>query len=308
MKVAYVVERDGEREVVVGEGAKLVPGDAEVLVKVHAAGVTPSELSWYPTTHCKDGSPRVKAVPGHEFSGTIVEVGRDAGGFSVDDAVYGMNDWFRDGATAEYCVTSPAMLARKPQRLTHAEAATVPIGALTAWQALFERARLQAGERILVHGGAGAVGAFVIQLAKMHGAEVIATATGVNLEFIESLKADEVVDYRSVRFEDVIAKVDVVFDAVGGDTLERSWRLLNPGGRAVTIAADSEGTSDRRVKDAFFIVETNQEQLENVGLLIDGGTLRPFVGAVVPLSSAPAAYAGTVARRDGRGKVVVGME
>ena len=148
------------------------PRAGELLVQVFAAGVTSKELLWYPTTHNKKDEPRSRAVPGHEFSGVIAAAGEDAAGFDVGQEVYGMNDWFADGAMAEFCITQPSSIARKPSSLTHVEAASVPIGALTAWQGLFDRARLQAGERVLVHGGAGAVGLFAIQLARIHGAHV----------------------------------------------------------------------------------------------------------------------------------------
>ena len=132
------------------------PQRGELLVRVYAAGVTPTELLWYPTTHNKDGEKRSRAIPGHEFSGVIAAVGEETVGFEIGQEVYGMNDWFADGAMAEYCVTQPSSVAHKPPRLTHVEAASVPIGALTAWQGLFDRARLQAGEHVMVHGGAGA--------------------------------------------------------------------------------------------------------------------------------------------------------
>jgi NADPH:quinone reductase-like Zn-dependent oxidoreductase len=157
------------------------PRRGELLVHVYAAGVTPTEVLWYPTTHDKSGEKRSGAVPGHEFSGVIAAVGEDTAGFAISDEVYGMNDWFADGAMAEYCVTQPSSVAHKPPRLTHVEAASVPIGALTAWQGLFDRARLQAGERILVHGGAGAVGIFAIQLARVRGARITATESARNL-------------------------------------------------------------------------------------------------------------------------------
>ena len=132
-----------------------------------------------------------------------------------------MNDWYADGATAEFCITQASSIADKPKRLTHVEAASVPIGALTAWQGLFDRAKLRARERVLVHGGSGAVGLFAVQLARARGAHVIATASTHNLEFVRGLGADEVIDYRKERFEDRVGKVDVVFDTVGGETLER---------------------------------------------------------------------------------------
>src|SRR5262249_787889 len=143
------------------------PADGELLIRVRAAGVTPTELLWYPTTHTKQGGVRTSAVPGHEFSGVIAVLGKGANDFSVGDEVYGMNDWFADGATAEFCLTQPQNIALKPKALTHELAATVPIGALTAWQGLFDRAKLQSGERVLIHGAAGAVGLFAVQLAHL---------------------------------------------------------------------------------------------------------------------------------------------
>src|ERR671936_420474 len=243
------------------------PQRGELLVRVYAAGVTPTELLWYPTTHSKNGERRSRAIPGHEFSGVIAAVGGETVGFEIGQEVYGMNDWFAEGAMAEYCVTQPSSVAHKPPRLTHVEAASVPIGALTAWQGLFDRARLQAGEHVLVHGGAGAIGIFAIQLARFRGAHVVSTASAQNLAFVSGLGAEQVIDYRATRFDEKLSEIDVVFDTVGGETLQRSWSVLKPGGRMITIAAESEATADDRVKQAFFIVEPNHEQLTQIGNL-----------------------------------------
>lgn len=287
------------------EIARPVAGAGELLIEVRDAGVTPSELMWYPTTHTKDGGARTGAIPGHEFAGVVAAVGAGVTGFAVGDEVYGMNDWFSDGATAEYCVAAPAGIAKKPERLSYAEAAAVPIGALTAWQGLVERAKIKAGERVLVHGASGAVGVFVLQIARMRGAHVIATAAARNAEFVKGLGASEVLDYAAGPFEDQVDEVDVVFDGVGGETLKRSWGVLKKGGRMVTVAADSEGTKDQRVKDAFFIVEPNPKQLAEIGGLLDAGKMKAFVDMEIPLASAPAAYARKITRKRGVGKVVV---
>jgi NADPH:quinone reductase-like Zn-dependent oxidoreductase len=282
------------------------PGDDEVLIRVHAAGVTPTEVLWYPTTHTKEGTERKRAVPGHEFSGVIAASGKNVQGFSVGDDVYGMNDWFADGATAEFCITLPQNIARKPVNLSHEEAATVPIAALTAWQGLLDRAKIQAGERVLVHGGAGAVGLHAVQLAHLHGAHVIATASAQNIELLNQLGANEVIDYKVSRFEEEIKDVDVIFDTVGGETFDRSWGLLKPRGQMVTIAADSEGTADQRIKDAFFIVEPNQKQLVEAAKLVDEGRLKTFVKATVPFNQAADAY-GILKNTRGYGKVVISV-
>jgi NADPH:quinone reductase-like Zn-dependent oxidoreductase len=215
-----------------------------------------------------------------------------------------MNDWFADGALAEFCIAPLSSVAAKPRNLSHAEAASVPIGALTAWQGLFDHAKLQSGERVLVHGGAGAVGVFAIQLARLHGAHVIATASAGNLDFVASLGAEKVIDYKKSRFEDSAKDVDVVFDTVGGETLERSWGVLGPRGRLVTIASSAENTIDERVKEAFFIMEPNRKQLTEVAEMLEAGRMRAVVDTVIPLSQAPDAFAGRV-KRSGRGKIVV---
>jgi NADPH:quinone reductase-like Zn-dependent oxidoreductase len=283
------------------------PGDDELLIRVRAAGVTPTELLWYPTTHTKTGEVRTGAVPGHEFSGVIAALSNGTDGFNVGDEIYGMNDWFADGATAEFCLTQPQNIALKPKTLTHELAATVPIGALSAWQGLFERAKMRSGERVLIHGAAGAVGLFAVQLAHLHGAYVIATAAARDTEFVKRLGADEVIDYKTSRFEDQVEHFDIVFDAVGGKTLERSWAVLKPGGRLVTIAADSEAATDQRVKEAFFIVKPDQKQLREVAKRLDAGTLKAFVSAVVRLEEASSAYSRAVRDKRGYGKVVIAV-
>ena len=306
MKAMQVNKADQGRLVLV-ELQKPEAGLGEILVNVHAAGVTPTELLWYPTTHTKSGTARMGTVPGHEFSGVITAIGKDVQGFEVGDEVYGMNDWFADGATAEFCITLPQNIARKPATLSHEAAASVPIGALTSWQGLIDRAKLEPGERVLVHGGAGAVGLYAVQLAHNRGTRVITTVSTQDIDFVKRLGADEAIDYKASRFEKEVRDVDVVFDAVGGDTLERSWGVLKPGGRMITIAADSEGTADQRVKDAFFIVEPNQKQLVEIAKQLDAGHLRAFVKTTVPLNEASAAYSGAVRDKSGYGKIVIAV-
>ena len=166
---------------------------------------------------------------------------------------------------------------------------------------MVDRAGLAAGQRVLIHGAAGGVGTFAVQLARWRGARVTATASAANLDFVRSLGADEVIDYRAERFEDVVRHVDVVFDTVGGETLERSWSVLKPGGRLVTVAASGERTTDERIRAAYFIVEPSRTQLVEIARLIDGGAVRPVVGAVFPLAEARQAYQ----HKPVRGKVVL---
>ena len=178
------------------------PGDGELLIQICAAGVTPTEKLWYTTTHVPDGSPRTNVIPAHEFSGIVAALGTGISGYRRGDLVFGMNDWFADGAIAEFCKTKPASVAAKPSSLSHAEAGSTPIGSLTAWQGLHSHAKLRKGERVLIHGGAGAVGLFAVQFAKLQGAHVIATASAANIDFVKQLGADEVINYRARRFEE----------------------------------------------------------------------------------------------------------
>jgi NADPH:quinone reductase-like Zn-dependent oxidoreductase len=277
------------------------PAEGEILIQVHAAGVINTEMSWGPTWTARTGASRpLPVIPGHEFSGEIIALGPNVTDLRVGDMVYGINDWYRDGAQAEYCVARIADVARKPGRVDHVHAAASPISALTAWQGLFDRARLAPGERVLIHGAAGGVGVFAVQLAQWRGARVIGTASAANHAFVRGLGAHEVIDYRAARFEDVVRDADVVFDAVGGETLDRSWTVLRPGGRLVTIVS-VEKPADERGRAAFFIVEPNARQLDEVARLIDSGVIRPIVGKVFRLTDARQAYQ----FKPERGKVVL---
>jgi NADPH:quinone reductase-like Zn-dependent oxidoreductase len=307
MKVMRFNNSSDAPALIAGTAAVPQPGRGEMLIRVHAAGVTPTELRWYPTTHTPDGGRRTSAIPGHEFSGVVEAVAADVDPDQIGREVFGMNDWFADGATADYCTSPSTSVALKPSRLSHLEAASAPIGALTAWQGLFDHAKLQPGERILVHGGSGAVGVFAIQLARRAGAHVITTASSRNFDFLSQLGADEMIDYRTDRFEDSARDVDIVFDTVGGETLNRSWSLLKSRGRMVTVAADSEGTKDKRIEKAFFIVEPNHKELTEISRLLDAGELQCFVDAVVPFVRASDAYGGTIEERRGRGKMVLSI-
>lgn len=301
MKAIRLHQAGGSESLRYEEAPKPSPTDNQVLVRVYAAAITPTEFAWYPTFHTPEGGNRpFPIILGHEFSGVVEAMGPTCTGLRNGDPVYGLNDWFMDGAQAEYCLTVPANIAPKPATLDHTQAAVVPISALTAWQALIERAQLSEGQRVLVHGGAGGVGSFAVQLARYKKTYVIATASA-NTDFVKALGADEVIDYRTTPFETVVRDVDVVLDTVGGDTRHRSWELLKKGGRLVTVAADAEGLNDSRARDAFFIVEPNRKQLIEISRLIDTGILRPIVGDVFSMDDVRQAYE----RKPGRGKNVL---
>jgi NADPH:quinone reductase-like Zn-dependent oxidoreductase len=273
------------------DAPKPSPEGDQVLVQVSATAITPTEFAWYPTFHTLEGGSRpFPIILGHEFSGVVAAIGPDCIGVRIGDLVYGLNDWFSDGAQAEYCLTVSSNLAPKPVSLDDTLSAAVPISALTAWQALVDRGNLTEGQRVLIHGGAGGVGSFAVQLARYKRAYVIATASGDNANFVTALGADEVIDYKTTPFDAVVRDVDVVLDTVGGETRNRSWGVLRKGGRLVTIAADAERFSDPRVCDAFFIVEPNRAQLFEISRLIDAGVMRPVVGAVFPMEHFRQAY------------------
>ncbi len=302
MKAVRQHGRGGAESLRFEDAPKPSPGPGEVLVRVRAAGVTPTELRWATSRTTRSRTPRpLPFIPGHEFSGEVAELGEGVTTVSVGEAMYGMNDWFNDGAQAEYCLARITDIARKPASIDHLYASVTPISALTAWQGLFERASIGAGQHVLIHGAAGSVGSFAVQLARWRGAHVTATASAANIGFVRELGAHDVIDYRAVRFEERIRGLDVVFDTVGGDTLRRSWSVLKLGGRLVTIAASGEDSQDRRTREAFFIVEPRRGDLEAIAQLIDAGQVRPIVGAEFPLADAALAY-GT---RPVRGKVAL---
>ncbi len=306
MKVLRLAKSSDSAKLVEATLAEPEPGPGQVLVRVSATAITPTEPGWFVTSHDASGAPREGAILSHEFSGTVAALGSSVHDFTVGQAVFGMNDWFADGALAEYCLTGHTFLAPAPLRLAPTQAATVPISALTAWQGLFQHGHLHPGDRVLVHGGAGAVGLFAIQIAHLHGAHVIATASPEDFPLLRGLGAKELIDYHSQRFEEVIqGPVDIVFDTVGGDTLLRSFAMVKHDRFVVTIATTSESSGDPRVKNSFFIVKPNPRQLMEIATLIDTGKLRTFVDAVVPFADAADAFNGKVTGGTGHGKVVV---
>ena len=272
------------------------PAETEVLVEVHAAALTRDELQW-PVD-------RLPAIPSYEVSGVIVGLGPDVTGFAIGDAVYGLTGFERDGVAAELAVIPADRLAGKPSSLSHVEASCIPLAGLSAMQGLFDHGRLEAGQRVLIHGGAGGVGGFAVQLAKIHGAYVIATATGSRVETARELGADEVVDHQTNTFTQ-IEPVDLVFDTVGGSRLAGSPALVVPGGRIVSIAErPPAGLGAEEVESIFFIVEPNADQLAELARLADMGDLRVLVDSTFALARAQEAFH-RLQSGDAIGKVVL---
>jgi NADPH:quinone reductase-like Zn-dependent oxidoreductase len=268
----------------------LQPGDA--LVRVHATAITPTELTWDPTYQHPDGSPRLPTIPGHELSGVVETLPPNTTSLSIGDAVYALTEFPRDGAAAEYIAIPAANLAPKPSTTDHIHSAALTLSGLTAWQALFTHGNLQPGQRVLIHGGAGGVGLFAVQLAHWNGAHVITTSSAVNFDYLRSLGSDETIDYNKTRFEEALRDIDLVLDAVGGDTVARSWQVLRPNGMLISIATPiaPDEPAQHHARGLFFIVEPSRDQLSEMATLVDSGKLRIEVASVFPLSQARAAF------------------
>jgi len=264
----------------------------DVLLQVRATGITPTELTWDETYQNADGAPRIPSIPGHEVSGVVERMAPDVTDFQPGDEVYGLADFPRDGAAAEFAAVRAANLALKPRSIPHVQAAALPLSALTAWKALFEHAHLVAGQSVLIHGGAGGVGSLAVQLARWRRARVIATASRRDTAFVRSLGADDVIDYHATRFEEALGDVDVVLDTIGGETRERSWRLLRKGGALVTLVSPiPTGVAEQHgVRGVFFIVRGNRGQLDQISALVDEGRLKPVIAEVLPLARAREAF------------------
>jgi NADPH:quinone reductase-like Zn-dependent oxidoreductase len=309
MRAVRAHRRGGPEQLVYEIAPRPEPGPGDVVVAVRAASITAGELAWDATwTDSFDGSGRERTpiVPAHEVSGVVVEQGAGVTAPALGAEVYGLIPFLCDGAAAEYVSVPAGVLAAKPAGLDHRSAAAVPLPALTAWQGLVGHARLQPGQHVLVHGGAGGVGSFAVQIAAAVGARVTATASARDIGFVAGLGAHNVVDYAGSRFEDHVTDVDVVFDTVGGDTQTRSWALLRPGGVLVSIVAppDSGAARDHAARGVFFVVEPDRDGLDSISELITSGRLSPKIDRVVPLEQTRAAYE-ALEKEHRRGKVVI---
>jgi len=307
MKAIRLHGRGGPDHLVYEDAPQPRPGAEEVLVRVYATGVIANELKWDVTYQTKAGSPRALPIPGRDLSGVVEAVGHGVTEPAKGDEVYAMLDYCCDGAEAEFTIALPNELAPKPRTLDHVQAAAVPLTALTAWQGLFEHARLVAGQTVLIHGAAGGVGVFAVQLARWAGAQVIATASQRNRDFLCELGANEIIDYTTTRFEEVVQGVDFVFDTVGGDTLHRSWQVVKPGGVLASVVSPRPSFAEAQaynVRPVWFVVQPNREQLVRIGALIDEGKVRPIIDTVLPLSQARQAYE-QGAKGHTRGKIVL---
>lgn len=303
---ALRAHRRGGPEVLVVERAPVpAPAAGEVLIAVHAAAITFDELTW-DETWTRDGASRIPVIPSHEVSGVVAEIGPGVTGSAPGGEVYGLIEFDRDGAAAEFVAVPAADLAAKPSTVSHVAAAALPLAGLTAWQALVDHAAVRPGEAVLVHGGAGGVGALTVQLAAILGAHVTATVRSDAGELVRGFGARRVIDVRGESFE-VTGAYDVVIDTVGGQTLDRSFAVLRRGGRLVTLSAPPpEGRADEYgVTATFFIVVPNRDQLTELAALVDSGRLHVEIAGTFPLERAREAFES--GRQPGRraGKTVI---
>ncbi|MFJ8437262.1 NADP-dependent oxidoreductase [Kitasatospora sp. NPDC094019] len=289
---AVVVERwGGPEHLVEREVERPGPGLGEVLVRVRAAGVNPVDWKTRTSGGLIDWGP----VPmvGWDVSGVVEAVGPGVGVLRPGDEVFGMPLFPRQaGGYAEYVAAPARHFARKPAGLTHVEAAALPLAALTAWQALVDTADIRPGERVLVHASAGGVGHLAVQIAKARGAYVIGTASAGKHGLLRELGADEVVDYRAAPFEDAVSDIDVVLDGLGGETAERSLKVLRPGGRLITLPGpdDVPAAVPDGLRAQWVLVEPDHLGLREIAALVERGELRPVVEAVLPLTRAAEAH------------------
>ncbi|WP_437515714.1 NADP-dependent oxidoreductase [Sorangium sp. So ce1099] len=303
------VHRFGGPEVITIEKVPVpLPGPGEVLVRVAAAGVGPWD-GWIRAGKSVLPQP-LPLTLGSDLAGTVTAVGTEVIDLAPGAAVFGVTNKRFTGAHADHAVAQAGMVTRKPLRLDDVQAASVPVVAVTAWQALFDQAQVEAGQTVLVHGAAGSVGAYAVQLARGVRARVIATASARDRDFVRRLGADIVVDYRSERFEDAATDVDAVIDLVGGDAQARSFAVLKPRGLLVSAVSnpDQEEAARRGVRASFFLVDVTTAHLDRIAAMLDAGELSTDIGAVLPLAEVRGAHEmldGTRPRP--RGKIVLTM-
>lgn len=259
----------------------------DVIVEVHASGFVPTELEWPSTWTDRCGRDRTPSIPGHELAGVVTALGYGTTGVSVGQRVLGLADWHRDGTLAEYVAIEARNLAPLPGDVEFTVGASLPISGLTAWQGLFDHGRIRAGQSVLAHGAAGAVGTMVTQLAREAGAYVIGTGRAADRQKVRDFGAHEFVDLENDLLEDV-GGVDLVFDVIGGDIQERSARLVRPGGTLVTVV----GPTEARPADGLtvdFVVESDRAQLSEIVQRVRDGRLRTNIGTVAALDDVVAA-------------------
>ncbi|MFN3792362.1 NADP-dependent oxidoreductase [Massilia sp.] len=268
-------------------------GPDDVLVRVVAASINPVDWKVRAGYLARMIPHRMPLTLGWDVSGVVVASGSDVTRWQVGDAVYARPDLARNGTYAEFVAIRATECARKPRTISHVEAASLPLAGITAWEAMMDTAQVRAGQRVLVHAGSGGVGSLAIQLLKAAGAIVVATASGRNRALVESLGVDQFVDYTTTKVADAVEPVDAVFDTIGGEVQEASWPLLTPGGIQVSIISppDEARAAAMGVRAGFVFIGPNAPVLDRLAAMVDGGKLRPVVGAEFALEDIAQAHA-----------------
>jgi NADPH:quinone reductase-like Zn-dependent oxidoreductase len=280
------------------------PKEDEALVRVIASSVNPADPLTLSGKYAREFGTHLPLIPGYDIAGVVEKTGANVTKLKVGDAVYGYPTF--GGGWADYVTVKEWEVAAKPKSLNFVESAAVPMGGLTAWQALVDVAKLQPGQTVLVHGGSGGVGSFAIQIAKARGARVIATASTANQDLLKQLGADVAVDYTKTKFEDVAKDVDAVLDPVGRETLARSYGVVKKGGIVMSLVARPDPAEIKKhgIRGAGISVHPDAEDLGEIAQLIDAGKIKPIVTQVLPLNQAIAAQQ-QAATHHTRGKVVL---
>jgi NADPH:quinone reductase-like Zn-dependent oxidoreductase len=305
MMKAVIVRQYGGPEVLKLEDVpRPEPKEDEVLVRVIAAGVNPIDAIVREGTYAKKFGTHLPWVPGFDIAGVVEKTGAKVTRLKTGDAVYGYVPG--GGGYGEYAVAKEGDVAPKPKSLSFVAASSVPLAALTAWQALIDAAKLRAGQTVLIHGGSGGVGTMAIQIAKARGARVIATASSRNQDLLKELGADVTIDYAKTKFEDVAKDVDVVLDSVGDDTLARSYGVVKKGGFIATLVArpDQAELDKSGIRGASISVKPNAEELAEIAKLIEAKKIKPVVTRMIPLADAVTAQQ-QIATHHTRGKIVL---
>lgn len=281
------------------------PRDDEILVRIEAASVNPVDGKTREGKFRAVGQNDLPMTLGRDLSGVVESCGKRVQGLHKGEDVFAFLSTDR-GAYAEYATVKAREFAPKPQNLSHVEAASVPLAALTAWQGMIDHGGLKSGQRVLIHGAAGGVGHFAVQIAKAKGAWVAATCAKRDARFVEKLGADLVIDYKTQKFEDMVQDIDLVFDLVGGETQERSFSVLRDGGALVSTLqeADRQKAKAKNLRTAYFMTQPNATELARIGALLLSGQVRPFIHATFPLEEAAKAET-TLANGHVQGKVVL---
>ena len=307
MKAARIHEYGGPEVLQIESIARPEPSAGEILIQVKACSVNP--IDWKFRAGYGRGwmSHQLPLTLGAEIAGVVAGLGADVTGYNIGDEIYAYPSLARCGGYAEYATVLPSETALKPQTLDFVEAAALPVGVLTAWQA-YDMGGLQAGQKVLIHAAAGGVGSLAVQVAKLRGAHVIGTASARNADFLRELGADETIDYRTTDFAQALHDVDMVFDLIGGATLEKSYGVVKSGGTIISAVQPPDAQTAERygVNAAMVQVKPDTAQLQELAGWADAGRIKPIVATVLPLAEIQQAHKFSEAGRS-RGKIVIAL-